>query len=334
MIKETSDALTLVLSRTDADRPTGFGYRPGQFLTLEVPHEEQLSVARCYSLSSSPDSDDLPAISIKRTEHGYASNWLCDNAAVGLTLSALPPAGTFVPSRWDRPLVLLAAGSGITPVMSILKTALATHDQHVTLIYANRSPQSVMFADTLEELTRRYPTRLTVTHWFESERGLPTLDGLSDAIPADPGSDAYLCGPAAFMDLVRDALVTAGIDRDAIHREVFVSIKTNPFLGATTHVSNDAEPNKGTPVTAEVAGTSFSFLCPPETVLLDAMLSQGIDAPFGCREGVCGACAFTLTAGEVEMRANETLGDHELEQGVRLACQSVPISDTVDIVIE
>ncbi|MBY4208011.1 alpha/beta fold hydrolase [Rhodococcus fascians] len=334
VIKETSDAFTLVLSRTHAGGPTGFGYRPGQFLTLEVPHAQHVSVARCYSLSSSPDSDTLPAISVKRTEHGYASNWLCDNAIVGLTLSALPPAGTFVPSRWDRPLVLLAAGSGITPIMSILKTALTTHDQHVTLIYANRSPQSVMFADTLKKLAQRYPTRLTVTHWFESERGLPTLDGLSDAVPSNSGSDAYLCGPTPFMDLAHDALVTVGIERDAIHREVFMSIKTNPFLDATTHVSTDAAANEGTPVTAEVAGTSFSFLCPPDTVLLDAMLAQGIDAPFGCREGVCGACVFTLAAGEVEMRANETLGDHELEKGKRLACQSVPTSDTVDIVIE
>ena len=105
VIEETSDAVTLVFSTPDTDRLGPFDYRPGQFLTLEIPHEEDRSVARCYSLSSSPDCDDRPAISVKRTPGGYASNWLCDNATVGMTLSALRPAGSFVPSRWDLSLI-------------------------------------------------------------------------------------------------------------------------------------------------------------------------------------------------------------------------------------
>lgn len=328
VIEETSDAITLVFSVGT----TAFDYRPGQFLTLENPHEQDMSVARCYSLSSSPDTESRPAISVKRTSGGYASNWLCNNAEVGLTLSALAPAGTFVPSRWDRPLVLIAAGSGITPIMSILKTALAVQDESVTLIYANRSPDSVMFADTLNDLLQRYPTRLKVSHWFESELGMPTDSGVRELVPTGPGADAYLCGPAPFMDLARRALLAAGLSPDDIHREIFTSIQTNPFHAV--HSPGPAEPGSGTPVTAEVEGEDHSFHCPPDTVLLDAMLAQGIDAPFVCREGICGACAFTLKSGEVHMRVNETLDDYELGKGMRLACQSVPVSDSVDIVIE
>ncbi|TFI40455.1 ferredoxin--NADP reductase [Rhodococcus sp. 1R11] len=334
VIEETSDSLTLVFSHLGPDGPTAFTYRPGQFVTLEIPHPQHISVARCYSLSSSPGIDDLPAISVKRTPYGHASNWLCDNAVVGLTMSALHPAGTFVPARWDRPLVLLAAGSGITPIMSILKAALVSHDQQVVLIYANRSPKSVMFADTLNDLVQRYPTRLTVSHWFESERGLPTFAGLRDAVPVDPGSDAYLCGPAGFMELAVDVLVAAGVERDAVHREVFTSIHTNPFLDASLQEPAETAANVGTPVSAEVEGTSYSFRCPPDTVLLDAMLQHGIDAPFVCREGTCGACAFTLAAGEVEMRGNDTLDDYELGKGMRLACQSVPVSASIEITID
>lgn len=332
IIEETSDAVTLVFSTPDAESSSSFVYRPGQFVTLEIPHEQDTSVARCYSLSSSPDSDARPAISVKRTAGGHASNWLCDNAAVGLSLSALHPTGTFVPARWDKPLVLMAAGSGITPIMSILKTALTVHDEHVTLVYANRSPDSMMFADALSELLLRYPTRLSVTHWFESERGMPTEPGLSELIPTEPGADAYLCGPAVFMDLARSALLSRGFDPDTVHREVFTSIRTNPFQAAQT--LTEAPAGLGTPVTAEVEGEDHSFLCPPDTVILDAMLDQGIDAPFVCREGTCGACAFTLKSGEVHMRANETLDDYELNKGMRLACQSVPLSDAIDMVID
>ena len=332
VIEETSDAVTLVFSTPDTDRLEPFDYRPGQFLTLEIPHAEDRSVARCYSLSSSPDCDDRPAISVKRTPGGYASNWLCDNATVGMTLSALRPAGSFVPSRWDRPLVLVAAGSGITPVLSILKTALEVHRERVVLVYANRSTESVMFASTLADLLQRYPTRLEVIHWFESDHGLPTATGLRNLVTPSPDSDAYLCGPAIFMDLAHDALVAAGLSPDAIHREVFTSIQANPFH--TTVADPPSATEVGTPVTAEVEGEDYTFRCPPDTVLLDAMLDNGIDAPFVCREGNCGACAFTLKAGEVDMRVNDTLDDYEIGKGVRLACQSVPVSDSLDIVIE
>ena len=332
VIEETSDAVTLVFSRAGTDSPASFDYRPGQFLTLEIPYGPGQSVARCYSLSSSPDCDDRPAISVKRTPGGHASNWLCDNATAGLTLSALRPAGSFVPSRWDKPLVLVAAGSGITPVLSILKTALTVHQARVVLLYANRSPESVMFASVLDDLLQRYPTRLEVIHWFESDHGVPTATGLGNLLPSSPDADAYLCGPAGFMSLAHDALIAGGLSPDAIHREVFTSIQSNPFHNSLTETSVAGD--VGTHVNAEVEGEDYTFRCPPDTVLLDAMLDHGIDAPFVCREGNCGACAFTLKAGEVHMRVNDTLDDYEIGKGVRLACQSLPVSDTVDMVVE
>lgn len=325
VIRETADAVTLVFS-------TPLDYRPGQFLTLEIPSPDGEPAARCYSLSSSPATRERAAISVKRTAGGFASNWICDTAAAGMTLTSLHPAGTFVPTRWDRPLVLVAAGSGITPIMSILKTALTSHGDRVVLLYANRSRDSVMFADTLDELLRRFPTRLTVAHWYEAESGLPTDAGLRDLLDTSvDDADAYLCGPEPFMEVARRSLVTSGVPQENIHREVFASLTSNPFRAVAPTPTGSGI---GTPVEAEVEGETHSFHCPPDTVLLDAMLSEGIDAPFVCREGNCGACAFTLLSGEVHMHVNDTLDDYELKKGVRLACQSVPVSDSLRLEIE
>ncbi|WP_231476244.1 ferredoxin--NADP reductase [Rhodococcus sp. UNC23MFCrub1.1] len=327
VIRETADAVTLVLSTADGE---ALRYRPGQFLTVEIPLSDGGSAARCYSLSSSPDTGERPAISVKRTAGGLGSTWLCDTATAGSALTTLAPAGTFVPARWDRPLVLVAAGSGITPVMSILKTALASHDGRVVLFYANRDPDSVMFAATLDDLQQQHPDRLTVRHWHESASGLPTATGLTDAVSGIADADAYLCGPGPFMEVAQQGLLAAGVSPENIHREVFTSITTDPFHTTLVETSSAT----GVPVSAEVEGDDHSFHCAPGTVLLDAMLAEGIDAPFVCREGNCGACAFTLVSGDVHMRVNDTLDQYELDRGVRLACQSVPVSDALTIRID
>ena len=151
VVRETGDACSLVL-----DVPPGlsgtFGYRPGQFVTVRVPSERCGSVARCYSLSSSPVAGERPAITVKRTEGGYASNWIADHVAAGTVLDLLPPAGTFCPQSLDADFLLFAAGSGITPVMSILKSALAAGRGRIVLVYANRDEGSVIFGPALRGL--------------------------------------------------------------------------------------------------------------------------------------------------------------------------------------
>ena len=148
VIRETGDACSLVLDVPASLAPV-FGYRPGQFVTVRVPSDLCGSVARCYSLSSSPLLGERPAITVKRTEGGYASNWIFDRVRAGTVLDLLPPAGTFSPRSLDGDLLLFAAGSGITPVMSILKSALHAGRGRVVLVYANRDERSVIFSASL-----------------------------------------------------------------------------------------------------------------------------------------------------------------------------------------
>src|SRR6195256_5249771 len=160
VITETADACSIVF-----DTPQ-LRYRPGQFLTLRIPSDRTGSVARCYSLCSSPFTGDPMTVTVKRTADGYASNWLCDHAHAGMKIHVLQPSGTFVPKTLDTDFLLLAAGSGITPMMAICKSALSEGSGKVVLIYANRDENSVIFAGALRELSAKYPDRLTVVHWL------------------------------------------------------------------------------------------------------------------------------------------------------------------------
>jgi 3-ketosteroid 9alpha-monooxygenase subunit B len=230
VIAETSDARSLVFTVPDgADIPAGrLDYSPGQFLTLRVPSERTGSVARCYSLSSSPHTDDLLTVTVKRTDGGYASHWLCDNARVGMRMHVLAPSGTFVPKSLDTDFLLLAAGSGVTPMMAILKSALSEGSGEVTLVYANRDETSVIFADALRDLAAASPDRLTVVHWLESVQGLPTAVALGGLLAPYAGREAFICGPGPFMAAAEAALVSAGTAPERIHVEVFKSLESDP----------------------------------------------------------------------------------------------------------
>jgi 3-ketosteroid 9alpha-monooxygenase subunit B len=161
VVKETDDARSLVFTVPEgvdipADR---LRYAPGQFLTLRVPSDRTGCVARCYSLCSSPHTGDPLTVTVKRTDGGYASHWLCDNAHAGMRIHALAPSGNFVPKTLDTDFLLMAAGSGITPMMSICKSALAEGSGKVVMIYANRDENSVIFGGALRELAAKYPDR-------------------------------------------------------------------------------------------------------------------------------------------------------------------------------
>ncbi|MBB3036891.1 ferredoxin--NADP reductase [Hoyosella altamirensis] len=334
VVRETPDAVTLVFEPPASGAP--LAYQPGQFLTFRVPDSGAGSVGRCYSLCSSPATDARPAVTVKRVPGGYASNWLCDNAMPGLALDCLAPSGSFTPQDWDRDFLLFAAGSGITPIMSIIKTALHDHRNSLALVYANRDHESTIFASQLEELEHRYPSRFTVHYSWDCESGLPNPDSLAarlTSIPVNGRHDAYLCGPEPFMDVAAAALEISNMAAGRIHREKFQSLTSNPF----SHADGAREPQPKEKdlctvrATVDIAGDRHELKWPRESRLLDLLLSQEIDAPYACREGSCGACAFTLISGEVKLLANDTLDSYELEQGVRLACQSVPLTDDVEI---
>jgi 3-ketosteroid 9alpha-monooxygenase subunit B len=331
VVAETADARSLVFKVPDGSAipPERLRYAPGQFLTLRVPSDRTGSVARCYSLCSSPFTDDALTVTVKRTDGGYASNWLCDNAHAGMHLHVLAPSGTFVPKTLDTDFLLLAAGSGITPMMAILKSALSEGSGKVALIYANRDEKSVIFAAALRELAAKYPDRQTVVHWLESVQGLPSTTSLGELVGHFHGHDAFICGPGPFMAAAEQALKTAGAAPERVHIEVFKSLESDPFARV---VIADDDSGEG-PATAVVTldGETHEISWPRNAKLLDVLLDKGLDAPFSCREGHCGACAVLKKRGDVEMEINDVLEASDLDEGLILGCQAKPKSDSVEV---
>ena len=343
VIEETGDARSVVLEVEDR---AAFDYRSGQFLTVAVPSDRTGVVARCYSLSSAPHESDLLKFTVKRTVDGYASHWICDNVDAGHQLTVLPPSGIFTPKDVDADLLLFAGGSGITPVISIAKTALATGTGKVVLLYANRDESSVIFAGELSDLASKHPDRLVVVHWLESVQGLPATEHVRAFAEHFTTYDAFVCGPGPFMQGAVAALKELGFPRDRRHQEKFVSLGGNPFGDETFVVDEGDEPEEPTDgptlrrtdpasVSGELDGERFAFGdWPPDQRLLDFLLEQGIDAPYSCREGNCSACAVRLVEGEVTLLHNDVLDDDDLDDGIRLACQSLPVSDSVVVSYE
>ncbi|MDT5398153.1 MAG: 3-ketosteroid 9alpha-monooxygenase subunit [Mycobacterium sp.] len=331
VVDETADARSLVFKVPDgvqipADR---LRHAPGQFLTLRVPSERTGSVARCYSLCSSPFTGEPLTVTVKRTADGYASNWLCDNAHPGMRIHVLAPSGTFVPKTLDADFLLLAAGSGITPMMAILKSALTEGGGQVLLVYANRDEGSVIFGAALRELAAKYPDRLTVVHWLESVQGLPSALALGGLVSPYNARDAFICGPGPFMAAAEEALKSAGAAPERIHIEVFKSLESDPFAAVTIEEDDSDEG----PATAVVTldGDTHEVRWPRNAKLLDVLLDKGLDAPFSCREGHCGACAVLMKSGDVDMHVNDVLEQSDLDEGLILACQAHPKSDSVEV---
>lgn len=334
VIKETAEAVTLVFD-VPSEAASRFDYKPGQFLTVCIPSDRTGSVARCYSLSSSPHQDSRPAVTVKRVSGGFASNWICDNIAVDSLLTVLEPSGSFTPRSFDDDVLLCAAGSGITPILSIAKSLLYTGTGNVTLFYANRDRDAVIFADQIGVLAERFPHRFTVTHWLEAERGLPQSTAVADLIAPDVDRDIFLCGPAGFADEVRAALTQLRVPAERLHIENYKSLETNPFLTAAAQVPAVAPLGEGgARVRVELDGESHVFDWPKDTPLLDVLLAAGLDPPHVCRESACGTCVCSVKSGRTKMRMNESLIEEEISRGLTLACQTLPESAEVDIAFD
>jgi 3-ketosteroid 9alpha-monooxygenase subunit B len=331
VIEETPDARSLVLDLPPA-LGARFAYRPGQFLTVRVPVAGAAGVARCYSLSSSPHTDAAPKITVKRVLDGYVSNWICDHVTPGSELELMGPAGRFVPPSLDGDLLLLAGGSGITPVISILKSALAQGRGHLALLYANRDPQSVIFAAELGRLAEEHPDRLHVVHWLDAEQGPPTGATLEPLLRPYAGREAFVCGPEPYLAVVCRTLRRIGVPAARIHVERFQ--RDGEDGGAPTDAHPDGErPDDQRIATAEVElnGQLHRLPWPARTRLLDLLIAGGLNPPYSCRQGTCGACACRVVRGEVELLHNEVLEEEDFAEGYTLACQALPRTDEVGI---
>ena len=350
VVSETHDAHSIEFE-VPAELADKFTYKPGQFLTLRVPSDETGSVARCYSLCSAPHDGGPLRVAVKRTAEGYASNWLCDNATPGMEVDVLVPAGIFTPKSVDVDMLLFAGGSGVTPILSILRSVLETGTGSVALIYANRDAQSVIFASALAELTRTYPERLVVVHWLESVQGLPSAANLAALAAPYVSREVFVCGPGPFMDAVSEAMTSLGKGRREVHIEKFRSLPRNPFeveaaqeeaeekaaMAEAEDLPADDVPapaDDGGTVTVELDGATTELAWPAEKKLLDVMLEAGLEAPYSCREGACSACACRIVEGEVELAHNEVLDQEDLDDGLILACQSMRRTPSVHITYE
>ncbi|WP_028476113.1 ferredoxin--NADP reductase [Nocardia sp. CNY236] len=330
VIAETADTRSLVFA-VPRELTEKFRYSPGQFLTLRIPSDRTGSVARCYSLASSPYTDDHPKVTVKRTEGGYGSNWLCDNVEVGDQIEVLPPSGIFTPKDLDEDLLLFGAGSGITPVMSILKSALARGTGRIVLVYANRDDESVIFAGELHDLADKHPQRLTVIHWLERLQGLPTADALATLVSPYRDHEAFMCGPKPFMDRVRDALGQLGVPRARTHAEVFNSLAGDPFTDKAPIETVDDDLADAATVEVELDGEVHELTWPRRQTLVEIMLAKGLDVPYSCQEGECGSCACTVVEGAVDMDNAEILDPQDIEDGYILGCQAHPVTDHLKI---
>ncbi len=334
VVTETDQAHSLVFALPDGLRDT-FAYRPGQFLTLRVP-VDGMPLQRCYSLSSTPEVDNALRVTIKRVQGGRVSNWICDHLGAGDTVEVMAPAGVFTPPTLHGDFLLLAGGSGITPVLSIAKAALRHGRGAVTLVYANRDERSIIFADTIAALARSHPGRLRVFHWLDSVQGPPTQRQLEELVRPWSLAECFVCGPGPFMDAAQAALQELGVPRGKLHVERFLSLPDAPVATPAAQpgamdAATRAPAMRGAALTVQLDGEIHQVGVAPDETVLDALQRAGVPAPNSCRAGLCGACMCQVTRGGVTLGENHVLDHADLEAGWTLACQARAASDEIHL---
>jgi ferredoxin-NADP reductase len=319
VIPETADASSFVFD-IPADLAGQFSYEAGQFLTFRVQVGDQTHL-RCYSMSSCPALDEELKVTVKRVPSGVVSNWMLDTLDAGDLVDATYPAGVFCLGSSDADVVAFSGGSGITPVFSLIKTALATTSRRVRLLYANRARDSIIFGDALDALAAEHPDRLEVVHRLDVEDGFVDNDAVRPFI--DDTSAFYISGPGPFMDIVEGPLLGTDVTSDRIHIE--------RFTPAQPEAVDESAPVDAQ-ITIELDGRKDTTSHHPGTTILQTARQMGMSPPFSCESGSCASCMGRLLEGTVEMRVNNALTPDEVEEGWVLTCQSVPTSSSVHVV--
>jgi 3-ketosteroid 9alpha-monooxygenase subunit B len=319
IIKETADTRTLVI----APHEQPFAYRAGQFSTFRVTVGGE-ELYRSYSMSSAPETDSELMTTVKRVAGGRVSNWIVDNVVEGDELTMTRAAGTFVLSPTSVPLLAFAGGSGITPILSLTKSALATTDRAVRILCADRDRASVIFEAAVDELIERYPGRLSVERHIDAEHGLLNPDAVTKFVGSDTAAECYVCGPEGFMAVVRSALPDGA-------RVLVEDFDASPPAKATTpEVAGRAGGGEaGGTVTIHLERKKVSVPQVAGETLLETARRAGLSPPFSCEAGNCGTCMARLIEGKATMRNNDVLEDDELADGYILTCQAVPDTPSV-----
>jgi 3-ketosteroid 9alpha-monooxygenase subunit B len=333
IIQETHDTKSFVFD-VPADERDAFSYEAGQFCTFRVRIGDE-DLLRCYSMSSSPHTDADLTTTVKRVPGGQVSNWMLDEVAEGDVLVMTRPAGVFTLRPHSTPLLAFSGGSGITPVISVIKSALVTTDRSVRLLYANRNRESVIFDRDLDALAAAYPNRLEVVHHLDVESGFVHSDVVTQFVNADVDADFYVCGPAPFMDVVEDALALLHVPSDQVFIERFAfassAFRDEPPATPAPDAGDDTETKT---VVIVLDGTSHELQYHAGETFLETARRAGLRAPFSCEAGNCATCMAHLDEGEARMRVNNALTPEEVAEGWVLTCQGLPTSPAVTVVYE
>ena len=318
VIDETADTRSLILDIPAALAET-FAYAAGQFCTFRATIGGE-SVARCYSMSSSPDTGERFIVTVKRVPGGRMSNWINDTIAPGLTIEVMRPAGLFVLRETDVPIFAFAGGSGITPVISIIKSGLATTTRQIRLVYASRAADAVIFAGELERLRAVSRGRLSVHHHLDAERGFLDAEQCAGLVRDHPHADFYLCGPGPYMDTVQAGLSLRGVAPDQLFIERFVVPDSAPA---------DEEVSATESLVIRLDRRKHALRYQAGDTVLEAARRAGLRPPFSCESGSCATCMAHLEAGTITMRVNNALSAADVAAGWVLTCQAIPTSPEV-----
>ena len=341
VVRETDDASSIRFDLPDALRDA-FAFRAGQHVTLRAKIDGE-EVRRNYSLCVAPD-DGVLKVTVKRVAQGLFSNWVGDHLAPGDMLGVMTPHGSFTcpfDGAQTRRYVAFAGGSGITPIISLLRTALSVEPRsRFTLFYGNRNATSIIFLDALADLKDRYMGRFEVYHFLSDEAGDVELfnamldratcaAAIAQLIDEPQAVDHwFICGPGPMMDAAEAALVERGVARDRIHIERFTAGRPSEALAA--QMAKAQEDAAGLTISVTLDGRTRKILFDGRNIL-DSARDAGMPAPFACKAGVCATCRAKVVAGNIEMAARYGLTDEEIAAGYVLTCQSVPVGDGVAV---
>jgi ring-1,2-phenylacetyl-CoA epoxidase subunit PaaE len=324
------------------DLKSTFTFTPGQYLTIKTTINGE-EIRRSYSICSAPQESQI-RVAVKQVEQGKFSTYALQELKVGDVLELMPPMGNFV-SKSTSPAkhtLLIAAGSGITPMMSMIKTGLTSNDEdRFTLLYGNQTRQSIIFREELEDLKNKYVSRLSLNHVLSREAlDLPIMHGRIDAQKCTEFSkgifdctqitEAFICGPEAMILEVKNTLLALGMDNSNIHIELFTTASQQKTTSAAQKESTSTAASEVSKVKVRIDGVTLEMDVPYEgDTILDVALQQGADLPYACKGGVCCTCKAKVLEGSVSMEVNYALESDEIKKGFVLSCQAHPTSASV-----
>jgi 3-ketosteroid 9alpha-monooxygenase subunit B len=325
VVRETADCSSFELA-VPPELRDAYRYKAGQHLTFELPWDD-FKVTRCYSLSSCPDLREPLKIGVKRVEGGRISNWLNDNLKVGDSIMASVPEGRFVldpETRSGAPLFLFAGGSGITPIIALLKSALATTKRSITVLYANQDRDSVIYGEELNRLAAENSDRVIVHHHLDAEGGYLEPAEVRALLHHTDVAEFYICGPEPFMELIERTLDEAGVHEELVYIERFVSPADPDRVEADAVDVMSLEAPDG--FSLWLNGRSRTVPYEKGKTLLQCAQAAGLNPAHSCESGYCGSCMAHVGTGKVYMRTHEALSERDVARGVALLCQSFPSS--------